>query len=114
MNRLQILLYLYETVRRVPCSYACQIRLGRRAYRFVDAFFQENPHACRRQLTEAFGEPAEFAQALLEFVDENARAEEFQRKSWTRRAILLLAAGASLLLGGLCALHMEAERASKF
>lgn len=105
MNRLQILLYVYETVRRVPCSYRRQLLLFRKAYGFADAFFQENPGAGRAGLTAAFGEPADFALSLLEYVDKNERTAEFRRKSWTRRAIVLCVGCAALLTGILCAFY---------
>ncbi len=63
MNRLQILWYVYEAVRRVPCSYRRQALLARKAYGFVTAFLRENPEADRAGLLAAFGEPADFAAA---------------------------------------------------
>ena len=109
MNRLQTLLYVYETVRRVPCSYR-RLALGRQALRFISNFLEENPGAGRVELSAAFGEPAAFAEALLEYVDEGERAAEFRRKSWTRRAVVLLISGISLLLGGICALCADHRR----
>ena len=110
MNRLQTLLYVYETVRRVHCSYRRQLALGRQALRFISNFLEENPGAGRVELSAAFGEPAAFAEALLEYVDEGERAAEFRRKSWTRRAVVLLISGISLLLGGICALCADHRR----
>ena len=104
MNRLQILWYVYETVRRVPCSYRRQAQLARKAYGFVIAFFQENPDADRAGLVAAFGKPAEFAEALLEYIQPEERAAEFTRKSWARRAIVLALGSAAVLCGGLCIL----------
>lgn len=107
MNRLQILWYVYETVRRVPCSYRRQLRLARKAYGFVTAFFRENPDAGRGELTNAFGGPADFAETLLEYIDESERAAEFVRKSWTRRAIVLFLAGSALASCALCVLSLR-------
>lgn len=104
MNRLQILLYIYETVRRIPCSYRRQIRLARKAFGFIRAFFLENPAANRAELTAAFGKPADFAETLLGYIDENERADEFRRKSWARRAIVLTLAFAALISSVLCIL----------
>lgn len=105
MNKLQMYLYLYETGRRIPCSYRRQLALTRRAHQYVTQFFRENPGAGRNELIEAFGEPAEFAQAMLGFVEENDRAVEFRRKSWTRRAIVCALLGVIALLCGAC-LHL--------
>lgn len=102
MNRLQIYLYLYETGRRIPCSYGRQLALTRRAHQYVTQFFRENPDAGRDGLIDAFGEPAEFAEALLGFVEETDRAAEFRRKSWTRRAIVCTLLGLTALLGSAC------------
>lgn len=104
MNRLQILWYVYEAVRRVPCSYRRQALLARKAYGFVTAFLRENPEADRAGLLAAFGEPADFAAALLEYIEPDERAAEFVRKSWARRAIVLALGTAALVCGGLCIL----------
>lgn len=88
----ELLMYHSQVKKNLDCPEAMRKKFLADARRMTDDFLAENPEASLDELRSAVGEPDELAAMFLDSADSEAVASYRKRKSWAKRAAVILLA----------------------
>lgn len=88
----ELLIYHDQIKKNLDCPEAMRKKFLADARRMTDDFLAENPEASLDELRSAVGEPEELAAMFLDSADSEAVARYRKRKSWAKRAAVILLA----------------------
>ena len=88
----ELLMYHSEVKKNLNCPKAMRKKFLADARRMTDDFLTENPEASLDELRSTVGEPEELAAMFLESADIKVVARYRTRKSWVKRAAVILLA----------------------